>query len=263
MRIFTATVYTSYLASTAAYAQSPLWGQCGGSGWNGATTCVSGATCTYENPYYSQCLPSSSSGGSTVSSQSISSTATSTSSSTPLPTYGAGGYIQKSTGTASFTHYSGCGQAACGKPATGYTAALSQLAFGSVVGLGPGDACGRCFSITANADAYPTNFTGPFATIVVKVTDMCPVQGNQEFCGQTTSTPINQHGMPVHFDLCEDTGAAAAFFLTDHGALTGNYTEISCSLWSGSDGSALWNGACLSGETAPIWPSVGCGNQGA
>ncbi|KAF9460689.1 hypothetical protein BDZ94DRAFT_1222542 [Collybia nuda] len=40
-----------------ARAQSPAWGQCGGQGWSGSTTCVSGYTCTYSNPYYSQCLP--------------------------------------------------------------------------------------------------------------------------------------------------------------------------------------------------------------
>ncbi|KAI0781783.1 glycosyl hydrolase family 61-domain-containing protein [Abortiporus biennis] len=32
------------------------FGQCGGSGWNGATACASGFTCTVLNPYYSQCL---------------------------------------------------------------------------------------------------------------------------------------------------------------------------------------------------------------
>lgn len=32
------------------------WGQCGGSGWIGGTTCASGYTCTYFNDYYSQCL---------------------------------------------------------------------------------------------------------------------------------------------------------------------------------------------------------------
>ncbi|EIW58084.1 uncharacterized protein TRAVEDRAFT_29696 [Trametes versicolor FP-101664 SS1] len=39
-----------------ALAQSPEWGQCGGTGWTGATTCVSGTVCTVINPYYSQCL---------------------------------------------------------------------------------------------------------------------------------------------------------------------------------------------------------------
>ncbi|KAJ7896442.1 lipolytic enzyme [Mycena olivaceomarginata] len=40
-----------------AFAQSQEWGQCGGMGWTGATTCVSGTTCTVVNPFYSQCLP--------------------------------------------------------------------------------------------------------------------------------------------------------------------------------------------------------------
>ena len=59
---------------------------------------------------------------------------------------------------------------------------------------------------------------------------MCPVQGNEEFCGQTQSSPTNQHGMPFQcvfsrlyyitkvdyrstsFDICVDTGGAAEFF---------------------------------------------------
>jgi len=43
--------------SLCVHAQSPLYGQCGGTGWSGATTCVAGSVCTYSNPYYSQCLP--------------------------------------------------------------------------------------------------------------------------------------------------------------------------------------------------------------
>ena len=86
---------------------------------------------------------------------------------------------------------------ACGKAATGYTAAINQLAFGSAPGLGAGDACGRCFALTGNKDPYSPSYTGPFGqSIVVKVTDLCPVQGNQEFCGQTQSNPTNQHGQP-------------------------------------------------------------------
>ena len=40
-----------------ALAQSAEWGQCGGEGWTGPTTCVAGTTCVYSNPWYSQCLP--------------------------------------------------------------------------------------------------------------------------------------------------------------------------------------------------------------
>jgi cellulase len=34
----------------------PLYGQCGGSGYSGPTTCAQG-TCKAQNQYYSQCLP--------------------------------------------------------------------------------------------------------------------------------------------------------------------------------------------------------------
>ncbi|KAF3939183.1 Beta-xylosidase [Dactylella cylindrospora] len=42
-------------------AQVQPWGQCGGIGWTGPTTCVSGWSCVVSNPYYSQCLEGSSS----------------------------------------------------------------------------------------------------------------------------------------------------------------------------------------------------------
>ncbi|KAJ6513190.1 endoglucanase [Mycena sanguinolenta] len=40
-----------------AVAQVPVWGQCGGQGWTGGTSCAAGSTCVVSNPYYSQCLP--------------------------------------------------------------------------------------------------------------------------------------------------------------------------------------------------------------
>ncbi|KAJ3517749.1 hypothetical protein NLJ89_g301 [Agrocybe chaxingu] len=173
-----------------------------------------------------------------------------------------GGYVQNSSGTASFTMYSGCGSPACGKRSTGYTAAINQLAFGSAPGAGAGDACGRCFAVTGRADPYSPNYTGPFKSIVVKVTDLCPVQGNVEWCGQSLSKPNNAHGQPFHFDICSDTGGAPAFFPSDRGALTGTFTEVSCSQWAGSDGGALWNGACLADSSVGNWPAIGCGNKG-
>ncbi|OCH91481.1 endoglucanase V-like protein [Obba rivulosa] len=173
------------------------------------------------------------------------------------------GYVQQPSGTATFTMYSGCGSPACGISATGFTAAINQLSFGSGPGLGAGDACGRCFALTGTEDPYSPSYAGPFNSIVVKVTDLCPVSGNQQFCGQTTADTENSFGAPFHFDICEDTGGAAKFFPSGHGALLGTFEEVSCSEWSGSDGSSLWNGACIKGESAALWPSgVGCGNQG-
>ncbi|KAF3162537.1 hypothetical protein TWF106_006818 [Orbilia oligospora] len=46
-------------------AQAQPWAQCGGSGWTGPTSCVSGWSCVYSNEWYSQCIQSS--GGTTAS----------------------------------------------------------------------------------------------------------------------------------------------------------------------------------------------------
>lgn len=70
-------------------AQAGAWGQCGGQGWSGPTTCISGYTCTYSNPYYSQCLPgaSTTSGSTTSVTTTVTTTTTSTTTSTgPAPT---------------------------------------------------------------------------------------------------------------------------------------------------------------------------------
>ncbi|KAF8889394.1 endoglucanase V-like protein [Infundibulicybe gibba] len=156
-----------------------------------------------------------------------------------------GGYIQHATGSASFTRYADCSQAACGQTARGYTAAINQLAYGASAGLGAGDACGRCFAITGTGDPYSPDYQGSFKSIVVKVTDLCPIEGNEEWCGQTQSNPKNEHSQPFHIDICEDTGGADAFFPEGHGALTGTFEEVPCSEWSGSDGEQLWEGSCL------------------
>ncbi|KAJ6035857.1 Glycoside hydrolase superfamily [Penicillium herquei] len=48
------TTTTSSGSSSTSVAQK--YGQCAGSGWTGATTCISGTTCTYFNDWYSQCI---------------------------------------------------------------------------------------------------------------------------------------------------------------------------------------------------------------
>ncbi|KAF3933231.1 Exoglucanase [Dactylella cylindrospora] len=50
------TTTTTTRTTTANSAQQTKWGQCGGIGFTGPTSCVSGTTCTVLNPYYSQCL---------------------------------------------------------------------------------------------------------------------------------------------------------------------------------------------------------------
>lgn len=50
-------VLTAAAFATGIAAQSGAYGQCGGKGWTGPTTCISGYTCVYNNDWYSQCLP--------------------------------------------------------------------------------------------------------------------------------------------------------------------------------------------------------------
>jgi hypothetical protein len=71
---------------------------------------------------------------------------------------------------------------------------MNQLSFGAPSGVGPGDACGRCFKVTGSADPYTPSNKGPFKSIIVKVTDLCPIQGNEQWCGQTVSEPQNSFG---------------------------------------------------------------------
>ncbi|KAJ7124377.1 endo-1,4-beta-xylanase A precursor [Mycena epipterygia] len=61
-----------------AMAQSAVWGQCGGQEWLGPTTCVDGSVCTFQNPFYSQCLP--------VAGATTTGTTTTATSAAPLPT---------------------------------------------------------------------------------------------------------------------------------------------------------------------------------
>lgn len=81
------------------------YGQCGGSGWTGSTTCCSGSTCQLVNSYYYQCLPISTSSTSTKST----STAASSSSLPSLATVANDGRVNGVT-----TRYWDCCKASCG-----------------------------------------------------------------------------------------------------------------------------------------------------
>ncbi|KAF8493231.1 endoglucanase V-like protein [Russula emetica] len=172
-----------------------------------------------------------------------------------------GGWGQAHSGNASFTQYSGCSSPSCGIQTYGYTAAVNTFAFGAY--SASGDACGRCFKITSNEDPYSTSYSGPFNSIVVRVNNLCPIDGNEEWCGQTVSHPLNQFGMSMHFDLCQDSGTGTAFFPEGRAAMLGTFVEVLCEdNWSGSEGGSLWNGSCMANDTTPLWPGRGCGNQG-
>jgi hypothetical protein len=96
-------------------------------------------------------------------------------------------------GIATMTHYSlpvdfitACG---CTAQSTHYpTAALNQMAFGSSTAFGP--ACGRCFNLSLLNTflSDPPFFPPTPKSIVVKVTDLCPLS-TTGWCNATTSGP--------------------------------------------------------------------------
>ena len=108
---------------------------------------------------------------------------------------------------------------ACGIPQPGFSAAISQAQFGVGPGQGAGPACGTCYQLSITSDLDGNAVTPK--TITIKVNNLCPVDGNP-IC----NVP-NQYGAQVHFDICSDSGAAAAFF-TSSGAGLGSAVEVSC-----------------------------------
>ncbi|KAG8932517.1 Carbohydrate esterase 4 protein [Tulasnella sp. 418] len=53
----TASIILLVASAASVNAAVALWGQCGGIGYSGETTCVAGAYCKYSNDWYSQCVP--------------------------------------------------------------------------------------------------------------------------------------------------------------------------------------------------------------
>ncbi|KAH9885239.1 hypothetical protein C8Q73DRAFT_305775 [Cubamyces lactineus] len=102
-------VGTLFLASSAtAQSTAPQYGQCGGQGWTGATTCPDGWTCTVSNPYYSQCLPGAASSTPTVPTGPSSGSGTPTSTSTApgsLPTLSPGNSFIRAVEDPNFHQY--------------------------------------------------------------------------------------------------------------------------------------------------------------
>ncbi|KAL1590091.1 hypothetical protein WHR41_01201 [Cladosporium halotolerans] len=219
-----------------AIAQSPAYGQCGGQGWSGSTSCVSGYTCKAQSQWYSQCLPGSGSGGNNP-------TTTSTKPASSSPTNGGSGSNGKSY-TASFTQYGstdtwGSGNCqtkttACGFYTQGYNAAVSQNVFGVGPGAGAGPGCGTCWKLTIQTDSSGRRVSNAGNSIVVMVTNLCPAQGNP-LCAQSGLSGTNQYGANVNFDLCIDSRANSALFGSSGVGLgVGSAVQVDCSQWSGS-----------------------------
>ncbi|KAI6797969.1 hypothetical protein KC360_g6339 [Hortaea werneckii] len=232
--------FLALLAAAGSLAQNAAYSQCGGQGWTGSKTCVSGYTCQAQNQYYSQCLPSGQ-GATTKKTTAASPTSTQGGSNGGGGGGGGGGVSYK----ASFTQY-GAGDtfgspncntntAACffyTQP--GFSAAVSQNLYGAGPGEGKGPACGTCWRLTIQTDSSGRRLNNAGNSIVVKVNNLCPKQGNP-LCSQNGLSGTNQYGANVNFDTCIDSGASAALFQNSGVGLgLGTATQVDCSQWSGT-----------------------------
>ncbi|KAK3069838.1 hypothetical protein LTR53_011520 [Teratosphaeriaceae sp. CCFEE 6253] len=145
--------------------------------------------------------------------------------------------------------------AACGfytKP--GYSAAVSQDLYGAALEQAlaqraePAVCClapahplhsDRPADLTAGKLTIQTNSSGNKVSnagnsIVVKVNNLCPANGNP-LCAQSSTSATNQYGANVNFDTCKDSGASAALFGNSGVGLgVGTATKVDCSQWSGT-----------------------------
>ncbi|KAK6431849.1 hypothetical protein LTR95_011982 [Oleoguttula sp. CCFEE 5521] len=234
-------IFTVATLATAVLAQQSAYGQCGGQGYSGSTSCVSGFTCKFQSQYYSQCLPG---GPATTTLR----TTTTTRAATPTSTTASGGNGGSGCSgqalKASFTQYGsgdsfGSGNCqvkstACGFYTTGYNAAISQNYFGVGPGAGAGPACGTCYQLTIQTDSSGKQVANHGNSIVVQVDNLCPSQGNP-ICSQSSKTSTNQYGAVVNFDLCLDSKANTALFQNDNiGLGVGTAIQVSCAGYAGS-----------------------------
>ncbi|KAA1474032.1 hypothetical protein DENSPDRAFT_780689 [Dentipellis sp. KUC8613] len=170
-----------------------------------------------------------------------------------------------SSGVATMTHYTlpnnyiaSCG---CTADSTHYpTAALNQMAFGSSTAYGP--ACGRCFKLTLLNTflSDPPFFPPQQKSLVVKVTDLCPLS-TTGWCNATTSGP-NAAGNYLNFDLAFPSSSIpddffpsdqALYGYTDFGVWNVSYQSVDCKPnWAGSKSAAAL------GSVADLGDSVCC-----
>ncbi|KAI9749368.1 MAG: hypothetical protein M4579_006899 [Chaenotheca gracillima] len=147
--------------------------------------------------------------------------------------------------SASFTEYGaadGLGSpncqtasAACGfYTSPGYAAAASQNLFGAAPGEGAGPGCKKCFKLTGKTDSSGKALSGGGKSIIVKVNNLCPANGNP-LCAMSSLTDTNKYGANVNFDLCVDSGAAGAFFPSGTALALGTAEVVSCSGWDGKN----------------------------
>lgn len=199
------------VAMPAALAQQSVWGQCGGQGWTGATTCASGSTCVVLNPYYSQCQPGTAS--------STKSTVASTTRTTAAPPPPSSTSAQSSTtsctttltiSTASQTTSAGSGSASGTGPGstlqTNYLwiRAVEDPNFHKYLQTKPTYSTGL-----AILDSYTT--AGQFNIVNGQLVELIDNKGTLLYANVLPQSDPSKNYLPVSFSTSKNTNGTFAF----------------------------------------------------
>jgi xyloglucan-specific endo-beta-1,4-glucanase len=156
--------------------QASAYGQCGGQGWSGATTCVSGYTCVYSNDYYSQCQPGSGSPGTTTKSTSTVSTTKTTTSTSTAPS--------STSGVDTTQHCEQYGTIKAGSNYVVYTDLWGQS------GATSGQQCVHLTSVSGNTVGFSTTFTWNGGNGVKSFTNVNLNTGINKVLSQISTIPV-------------------------------------------------------------------------
>ncbi|KAI0345296.1 cellobiohydrolase II [Trametopsis cervina] len=182
--------------------QAQQWGQCGGIGWTGPTTCVSGTVCTKLNDYYYQCLAGSTSAAPT-SKPSSSPTSKPSSSPSSSPTSKPTG--PSSSPTSASTGPTSTPTPSANNPWTGYQIYLSPY-YASEVAAAAKSISDSTLSAKAASVAKIPTFT--WLDSVSKIPDLTQYLSDASALGKSTGT--KQLLQIVIYDLPDRDCAAKA-----------------------------------------------------
>jgi endoglucanase len=87
-----------------------------------------------------------------------------------------------------------------------YTAAGSQALFDTDGATWCGGGCGKCYNLTSTGSAPCStcgNGEAAGASIIVMVTDLCPFNGNEQWCPAVGGD--NKYGYSYHFDIMAES----------------------------------------------------------
>ncbi|KAF9005377.1 mannanase [Hymenopellis radicata] len=225
------------IVSTPALAVVVEWGQCGGIGYAGETTCASGLTCVYLNDYYYQCQKSTASSTSTTTSRA--STTTSAATSTTSAPATATGFVKTSgTGfTLNGSKYTVVGSNSYWVGLAGYSTANMNAAFADIAAAG---------STVVPKWIYYQSWSGSTPTINTGST------GLQNFDNVVAAAKANglrlivaladYGGMDVYVNQIVGSGSAHDLFYTNSAVITAfkNYIKTFVSRYANEPTIMAW-----------------------